>query len=81
VAVRSANKQEEFAPDALTGTWQLVNSGNDALPNAKLMLWSKTPFEWTREQVSPVYITWLTEHLPEVNCPQSSPEVEHRSPG
>jgi len=60
----------------LTGTWQLVDSGNDNIPNQTLMLWSRSTSDWVREQSGPMYWSWLEGHLDETHCPADSPPVE-----
>ena len=73
VAVRSADQHDE----ALRATWQMVNGGNDALPNCRLMLWSRSTYDWSREQTGPVYWNWLRGQLSDADCPTRSPRI-HR---
>lgn len=75
VASRSTNSKTDVYACRLRGTWQLVNNGNDALPNAKLMLWSKTTNDWSRLQAGSMYGAWVRGHLPDAFCPPFSPMV------
>lgn len=70
LAVRSAlSPGSNVNVDALRGTWQLVDGGGDALPNAKLILGALSDSAWTREQAGPMCWTGLVDQLPELPCP------------
>ena len=76
VAVRAADRALESDRHRLAGTWQLANSGNDNLSNTRLMLWSKTSYDWTREQAGPMYGRWIRGHIADAFCPPPSPRIK-----
>jgi len=77
LAVRSAlNPSGNLNVDALRGSWQLVDGGGDALPNAKLVLGALSDSAWTREQAGPMCWTGLVDQLPELPCPPLVRPVE-----
>lgn len=77
LAVRSAlSPGANLNVDALRGTWQLVDGGGDALPNAKLLLGALSDSAWTREQAGPMCWTGLQDQLPELPCPPLVRPVE-----
>jgi len=66
---------EEVAADQVYGTWQEVNDGSDRLPNVRLMLWAKTPFEWLDGGGGGGAGITGHDRPPEADCPPPSPQA------
>lgn len=66
----------DVEPDRLRGSWQLVSSGGDRLPNVRLILWGKSSSDWAREQTGSQIWTWLNDSLP-LDCLPRQEWFEH----
>lgn len=76
VAIRSSDRAIESNRHRLRGAWQVVASGADAAPNTKLMLWSRTSYDWTREQAGPMYGRWIRGNISDAFCPPASRRIK-----
>lgn len=66
----------DIAPERLRGSWQLVSSGGDGLPNVRLLLWGKSSSDWAREQTGSQHWTWLNSAVP-LDCLPRPESLEH----